>query len=209
MILSNLPFDQEPLIEKYSKSDNLIFPYSDGDNVGIKVISKKDLMIRAQDFGKPFVQFIESLFEMTQTVRADFMFIAFAAKVGLCEILGSICEPKFYQKIDHKESYITDLTEAFKNHGGYKIEKNGYEKTEVLLKGVRCGNRNINMIGSDLRISNLIFDGYNKDLKENEMIFSSVFHALVAKRFQKKCNVNVSKIALLIKRKSSFAFFYN
>ena len=181
IILCDLPFEQTPLIDKFSTDDNLVFPYLDGTNLGIKTIPRQALMSGAQLFGQPFIDFIDSLMELPQKKRNEVLFVTFAQGLQLCNILERICSPEEVRCIDHKQSYIEDLTNVIRSHGGFEIVANEYLEDHVIVQG-RLNHPGANVVGSDLRMAQFIYDGYDHNLRENQVLVKSVFHAVVLKK---------------------------
>jgi len=181
IILCDLPFDQTPLVDKFSTENNLVFPYLDGTNLGIKIIPRQALMRGAQSFGKPFVQFIESLMKLTQKKRGEVLFAAFGHRLQLCTILERVCSPEEVQRIDHKQSYIEDLTKAVTSHGGFGIVATGYFEDREIVQG-GLSRPGINIVASDLRVPQFIYDGFDRNLPNNQVLIKSVFHAIVARK---------------------------
>lgn len=190
VILCDQPFEKTPLISKFSTEDNLLFPYIDGNNLGLQIVSKEILMRHIQSFGQPFIQFIHSLMELPQMQRANFLYSMFAIcrKLKLCDVLENICKPEDYQRIDHKQSYIKDLTEAFTSHGGFEIVMNDYVEGHVLASGSIQADRNINVIGADLRIPQRVYGSFNPNLKKNEFLIKSVFHVMIVRKLTQHNN---------------------
>lgn len=183
IILCDLPFDQNPLIEKFSTADNFVFPYVDGNDLGIKIISKQAVMLAARPFGEPFFQFIESLTTLPKKTRSKILFLDFAHRLQLCNILERICNPAEVQRIDHKQSYIEDLAKAITAHGGFEIIENGYFKDQEIVQGY-LNHPDINVVGRDLRVPKFSYHGFNRNVPKNHVEFQSVFHAVVAKKIK-------------------------
>lgn len=182
VVLCDMPFNQSPLFEKYSTKDNFVMPYREGNNLGVTIVSKKALIQNAQKLDQPFVQFIQKLVEMPPSETTEFLFLILKHKLSLIKILESICEPKDYVRIDHKQSYIDDLTDAFKSHGGFDIQLNDYKESEVYTWGTVKKHPHINVVGSDLRMPEDIYGGINPTLEENKLLIKTVFHVLIAKK---------------------------
>lgn len=186
VILSDLPFDQDPIFEKFSTEDNLVLPYIDGDDLGIKMIPQKVLLQRAQPFGEPFVQFLQRVMRLRKEQRARFMFWAFKLNleigVRLHDVLEKICKPEDFQRIDHKQSYIDDLTEAFTSDGRFEILTNAYKTSQKIINASM--NNGHNVLASDLRVAKFIYPGHSPCLGKNEVLLKSVFHVMIAKKIK-------------------------
>jgi hypothetical protein len=182
VVLADLLFDQEPLLKKYFAEDNLIFPYRDKNNLGIKIISKENLMKEVQKLDPQFIELMNSIFNLSSDARSKLMFLMEGYKTGLCDILSELCKPECYQKIEQKESFTTDLTEAFASHKGFRILENGYVESEILREGTIRHFPPINIIGNDLRTKGFKLEEYSLRVPMGQCMIKSVFHILIAKK---------------------------
>jgi hypothetical protein len=181
VVLSDLPFDQSPLIEQHSKEDNFLFFYVDGNDLGVKTIPRDVLLRRAEAFGAPFVQWIESLLGFSHQARAQILMKSMGLGFNLCSVLERICNPEEYERVDHKQSYIGAISDAIASHGGFEIVINDYLEDQEIVAG-SLGSPNVNVVASDLRIPQSIRGEFVGTLRKNQVLVQSVFHTLIARK---------------------------
>lgn len=178
-ILSDMPFDQFASFNKHSTRDNFLFPTISGNDLAIKIVRKDVLINRSRPFGPEFTNFVQSVMELPQDQRTLFLCGLFFYDQSLSEILESICSKSDLQTIDHKNSYLADLKEAFEAHGGFEIVVNDFIEKEALIPRT-SGTKNT--FSSDLRDGGLLSEGFNPKLKQNIMAVRTVFHVMIAKK---------------------------
>jgi hypothetical protein len=189
ILLFDQAFDYKPLIEKYATADNFIFPFINGEDIGIKILPLKILKERACELDKSFDNFIGSLMQLPPLQRFEYFIKIFSTHNTLFKFLEDFCHTDLYEIIDHKESFTSDLNNAFAAHEGFNIIENSYHQKKLKQTGFILGSNGdfANYCAVDLRKAQSICYENLTELPINQMCLESNFYVFVA---QKKLSIN-------------------
>lgn len=182
VILADRPFHQRPLLSKYSHGDNVVFPFHDRGQLGVKVITTEALKRQAAKQSQPFARFIDQLTQLPANLRTDFLFTSFAKQLDLWKVLGAICPNEECLTIDHQESFLGDLTQAVSQYPGFQQVTSQYVEALVEVPGTLRSSVPINSLFADLRSIGLVQGTHSPQVRKDHIRLGTVFHAMILQK---------------------------
>ncbi|MFA6915071.1 MAG: hypothetical protein WC222_01625 [Parachlamydiales bacterium] len=185
VIISDILFDEGPLLEKHSEGGKLAFPYQEGDELGIKTLPFNLLKERAHSLSAAFFQFIVSLEALSPKDRFKYLIGSSVENQDLFSILNTICPLESYEKIQHRTSFMIDLWDAFKTHKEFKVLSNGYYEKSVVDWGIiasKVGTKSVNFASADLRTADLFQYKVVPEIGRGKFALKSVMYVFAAEK---------------------------
>lgn len=182
VILADRPFHQLPLLSKYSHGDNVVVPFHDRGQLGVKVITTSTLKRHAAKQSQPFARFVDQLIQLPVNMRTDFLFTTFVKRLDLWQVLGEICPKEECLTIDHKESFLNDITTAFSQHPGFQQVASQYVEAVVEVPGNLQSRVPINSIFADLQGTGVIKGTFSSQVHKDHIRIGTVFHAMIVQK---------------------------
>ncbi len=182
LILADLPFEQKPFLQKHAQEGKILIPYMDKGVIGAKIVAKETLLAASELYGEAFYRFVLKITNLPPEEAANFLFLLFQRLNSLPKVLGSICSKESYEVVDHRESYLADLTAAITSQKGLTIVENGYQQKTIRLHETLETDEPINYLSSDVRHLGVVLGRHLSQIPQGFTEYSTTAHVVVIQK---------------------------